>query len=142
MSAPAPIAEQPNDGAILMVPGQFMQLDDNLWQFVKWSEDGLQEFYSRKLKRHQPYHPSELRAAWEAKRLLVLPPAARPAKASVLRNIQVPFDHYSMEQQRIMKIREHYVKALRRIAFHTAVVKERGLRSLEHQCRPNDRSSY
>lgn len=114
MSAPAPIAEQPSDGAIPMAPGQFMQLDDHLWQFVKWSIDGLQEFYSRKLKRHQPFHPGELRAAWLAKRLLILPPAARPAKASVLRNIQVPFDHYTEEQQRIMLIREHYVKQYHR----------------------------
>jgi Mu transposase, C-terminal len=110
VSVPTPATEQRNDGAVMMVPGQFMRLDGDSWLFVNWSEDDLQEFYSRKLKRHQSFHPTELKAAWEASRLQVLPPTDRPAKDSVLRNIQIPFEHYTDEQQRIMEIRAHYAK--------------------------------
>lgn len=111
MNAPFTITVRTNTGTVLMSRGQFMKLDDVLWQFVGLSEDGLQEFYSRTLKRHQPFHPDELHEFWKAGRLAVLPDTKRPAKPSVLRNIQVPFENnYTDEQKRIMLIREHFAK--------------------------------
>jgi hypothetical protein len=113
MSARVTQTAKTNMGVVL-AKGQFIKLDGNLWQFVGRSHDGLQEFYCRALKRHEPFHPYDLAVAWEAKRLIVLPPTDKPAKPSVLRNMMVPFKNYNEGQRRNMKIREHYVKAFHR----------------------------
>jgi hypothetical protein len=110
MSARVAETEETNTGEPMLVPGQFIEFNDALWQFVRKTNDGLREFYNRTLNKHEPLHFSQLTAAWERKELLILPLDGKPAKPSVLRNRLIPFKHYNPEQQRRMKIREHYVK--------------------------------
>lgn len=95
---------------MMLAPGQFVELRSSLWQFVRKTNDGLYEFYNRALNKHEPFHKAQLSAWWESKELVILPMSDKPAKESVLRNRRIPFKHYSPEQQRKMKIREHYVK--------------------------------
>jgi hypothetical protein len=110
MSALLADMETTNTDEVLLVKGQFIKVDGVLWQFVNKTKDNLCEFWSRKLARHESFDPGEIKEAWKLKKLVVVPLTAKPAKESVLRNIAVPFKHYNAEQQRMMEIREYYVK--------------------------------
>jgi hypothetical protein len=110
MTEKFPEPDLTNTGGAMLAPGQFVEMQGVLWQFVNRSNDGFDQFYNRALNKTESVHFSQSAVAWERREFRILPQTEKPPKQSVLRNVLIPLKCYSEEQQRKMKIRQHYVK--------------------------------
>jgi len=105
-----PEPDEANDGTPLLVFGQFVLMQGALWQFVGRSKDGLDQFYNRELKKTIPLHFSQIAEAWKREEFKILPLEGKSPTPSILRNVQIPLDCYTVEQQHLMRIGLHYVQ--------------------------------
>lgn len=109
----------------MLAPGQFVEIQGVTWQFVRRSKDGFDQFYNRALDKTVPLHFSQWGPAWERCEVKVLGRTDTPPKRSVLRNAQIPLKYYSAEQQRRMRIREHYVTRFHKDFLEGKVTRDR-----------------
>jgi hypothetical protein len=105
-----PELDEANEGTPMLVPGQFVLMKSELWQFVGRTTDGLDQFYNRDLKKTVPLHFSQFEEPWKRNEFKILPIEGKPPTLSILRNVQIPRDCYPDGQQHQMAIRKHYVQ--------------------------------
>jgi hypothetical protein len=125
MTKSFPEPDLANSGEAMLTSGQFVEMQGVAWQFVGRSNDGFDQFYNRELNKTVALHFSQWGPEWARRQFKILGRTDKPPKPSVSRNASIPLKCFTDEQQRTMRIREHYVTRFHRDFIDGKVARHR-----------------